>query len=143
MTTLRGHEFNVDEYEYEASSDGGFADQRFGLFVFLVAGGVAIVILALLTLRECYWKKYGRDLCLTRRRRTDAAQLGRDRALAEALQRQLNEEEREAGREAKRKERRLWYESYIIPFTMVSDLLSVASHIHSIHCIRELFLHVL
>lgn len=47
-------------------------------------------------------------------------QEARDRALAEELQRQLNEEEREAEREVKRNERRIWYESYIQDYTMVS-----------------------
>ena len=42
-----------------------------------------------------------------------------DRALAEELQRQLNEEERQRERLSKRKERRMWYEYYIKPWTMV------------------------
>ncbi len=64
-------------------------------------------------------------LCCKRscRRRRQASenddQYSRDRALAETLQRQLNEEERQRERLSKRKERRMWYEYYIKPWTMV------------------------
>lgn len=57
-----------------------------------------------------------------RRRRQDSEsddQYSQDRALAETLQRQLNEEERQRERLSKRKERRMWYEYYIKPWTMV------------------------
>ena len=42
-----------------------------------------------------------------------------DRILAMELQRQLNEEASESNRMAKRKERRMWYEYYLKPWTMV------------------------
>ena len=42
-----------------------------------------------------------------------------DRLVALALQRQLNEEASERNRMAKRKERRMWYEYYLRPWTMV------------------------
>jgi hypothetical protein len=40
--------------------------------------------------------------------------------LAESLQSRMNEEERERERLVKRKERRMWYEYYIKPWTVVS-----------------------
>jgi hypothetical protein len=80
-------------------------------------------------LREYYFKRYGVDVCrifstqeraaMERRRRADTDQQDADRALAEQLQRQLNEEEREAERLVKRQERRKWYEYYLRPLTMV------------------------
>lgn len=47
-------------------------------------------------------------------------QYSEDRILAETLQRHLNEEERQRERLVKRKERRMWYEYYMKPWTMVS-----------------------
>jgi hypothetical protein len=43
-----------------------------------------------------------------------------DRTFAEQLQRQWDEDEREAERLLKRKERRRWYEYYLQPYSMVS-----------------------
>ena len=50
----------------------------------------------------------------------NAEQYSEDRVLAETLQRRLNEEERQRERLSKRKERRMWYEYYVKPWTMVS-----------------------
>jgi len=53
-------------------------------------------------------------------------QYAEDRVFAESLQRRLNEEERQRERLLKRKERRMWYEYYMKPWTMLvekSDIL--------------------
>ena len=47
-------------------------------------------------------------------------QYAEDRVFAESLQRRVNEEERQRERLLKRKERRMWYEYYIKPWTKVS-----------------------
>jgi hypothetical protein len=113
-----------DVTDYVTGGDSSdFIDKRFGIFVFVVAGSAVVILFVGMMVREYYWRKYGVDVCPTyspRIRRQNSAELGRDRAVAQALQRQLNEEEREAERQVKRKERRTWYETYIMSFTMVS-----------------------
>ena len=115
--------YNMDD---ESSQD--FADERFGLFVFLVAGSVATVLIVVMFVREFYWHKYGVDVCpgtaarQASQQQEESAQIDQDRVMAEELQRRLNDEEREAERQAKRQERLKWYESFIQPFTFVSNI---------------------
>lgn len=113
----------TQEPESLSTSPSGFsfADQRFGAFVFVVAITATIIVVFAVFLREFYYRKYGLDPCpgYWRRRRLDE-QLDADRQMAEELQRRLNEEEREEERLAKRKERRVWYETFIKDYTMVS-----------------------
>jgi hypothetical protein len=113
----------VDEYDQSGTTGWNFADQRFGAFVFVVAGAAALVLLIVIFLREFYWRKYGVNLCpsFLGFRRIDNEQMGRDRIMAEELQRRLNDEERESERVSKRKERRAWYEDFIKDSTMVSS----------------------
>lgn len=110
-----------DPSDESGSTGWHFADQRFGAFVFVVAGSAMFILFFAIFLREFYWRKYGVDLCPSYRggnRRRETEQESSDRLMAEELQRRLNEEEREAERLSKRKERRTWYEIYIRDFTM-------------------------
>lgn len=118
--------------EEDSSSDSAsLAEDRFGLFIFLVAFGAAMLICLMVVVREFYWRKYGVDMCPSISRNANngasraarAHQLVRDRELAQELQMQLNEEMREQERLAKREERREWYLQYLKPFTVVSFIL--------------------
>ncbi|KAL3925206.1 MAG: hypothetical protein SGILL_000563 [Bacillariaceae sp.] len=108
-----------------------FIDERLGLIIFLVSTITSIFLVLTMILREYYFKKHGIDVCplfswtspqeraaMTRRARAANLQHDADWALAEILQRQLNEEGREGGRIAKRQERRKWYEYFLKPHTM-------------------------
>ena len=53
---------------------------------------------------------------------TTQQQVHEDRLVAEQLQYQLNAEQRETERQTKRKERQQWYEYYLQPYCMVSNL---------------------
>lgn len=100
-----------------------FFDQRLGAFIFFIAGACALTLLVMLFVRDYYWRHNGQSLCRFFRWRSPPQSnedLHRDRAIAEELQRQLNQEERETERQAKRNDRRKWYESYMKPFTVVS-----------------------
>jgi hypothetical protein len=107
--------------------EGGFVENNFGWFIFIVAGVISVVLLVSVYMRELFWRKYGVDVCpgTGRRGRSQDVtnQIISDQEMAQELQRQLNEELREQERLEKRKERRTWYESYIKPYTMVSQLL--------------------
>lgn len=104
--------------------EGGFVENNFGWFSFIVSVVISIVLLVSVYTRELFWRKYGVDVCPGTGRRgrnqdvTD--QIITDQEMAQELQRQVNEELREQERLEKRKERRAWYESYIQPYTMVS-----------------------
>jgi hypothetical protein len=117
-----------------SQTDQQFLDERLGLVVFLVSTITAILLVGIMIVREYYFKKYGTDICpifksttrqeqavLDRVRRQRTEQYSADRALAEELQRQLNEEEREQERIVKRTERRRWYEYYLTPYCTVRD----------------------
>ncbi len=100
--------------------DWDFNDKRFGVSIFAVAGTIAVILMFIIFLREVYFRKYGMQCCfMFRRRRQRDDQVDGDRAMAEELQRRLNEEEREAERVAKRDEREAWYKIYIKDYTMV------------------------
>ena len=109
-------------------SNSSFVSERFGLFIFIVACSISLVIILSMVVREYYWRKYGVDVCPGTGPRGRAAnvsnQIMSDQAMAMELQRQINEEIREQERLEKRKERRAWYESYIKPYTMVSSFQS-------------------
>lgn len=114
-----------DENDQSGTTGWNFADQRFGAFIFVVSGTIALVLLLIIFLREFYWRKYRVDLCPNfrrgRRRQHQNDQMDADREMAEELQQRLNEELREAERLAKRKERQAWYEIFIKDYTMVSN----------------------
>ncbi|KAG7340532.1 ring finger domain containing protein [Nitzschia inconspicua] len=108
-----------------------FINERLGLIIFLISTITSVLLVLTMVLREYYFKRHGVDVCLLfssqerdaldRRRQAVSNQQDADRALAEQLQRQLNEEERETERLLKRKERRKWYEYYLQPFTMTVE----------------------
>ena len=152
-----------DAYNYEAasasSSGGSFAEERFGLYIFVILGAVALALVALFATREFYLNKYNYDIFFLKSRgggripEHDGSthsytrrQLGlgpsapshieSDRELAEELQRRLNEEEREAERMQKRADRREWYSTYLKPFTMVSNN-SIYGHLREKHVLGE------
>jgi hypothetical protein len=100
-------------------ADQGFLEGVFGVAFFMVIAVVAALIM-LIFIREYYVRKYQVDICpmlnlFTGRDRQEQ----RDRALAEELQRQLDLEQQKPDLEAKRKDRREWYESFIKSYTMV------------------------
>ena len=129
-------------------SSRSFVSDHFGLFIFLVACSISLVIMFSMIIREYYWRKYGVDVCPGTgprgRSRNVASQIMSDQAMAVELQRQLNEEIREQERLEKRKERRAWYESYIKPYTMVSSKVKTAptklEELHPFCYFRSLFL---
>lgn len=145
--TTTGLSNGSNEAEASSSSLDGHND-RLGLIIFLVSALFIILLVVGIFAREYYYRKHGVDLCRghschQRRRRRQrqgnednddangeidgpaeprrsSEQYDADRAIALELQRQLNEEEREAERIAKRVERRKWYEFYLKERSMVS-----------------------
>lgn len=103
-----------------------FLYDRLELLVLLVCASAVIVLVVLILARECCKRKYGIEMCNAIRRRSHSHQRGdtydADRALAEQLQRQVDEEDQEADRQAKRKDRLRWYEYYMNDSSMVSRL---------------------
>jgi hypothetical protein len=109
-----------------------FIDERLGLIIFLISTITSVILVMTMVIREYYFKKHGIDVCpifghtrqeqaaIARRRHQNSEQYNADRVLAQELQRQLNEEEREAERLVKRKDRRKWYEYFLTPYSMVS-----------------------
>jgi hypothetical protein len=125
----------ADVAQQPHSQTDPFIDERLGLIIFLVSTITSIALVLVMVVREYYFKRYGVDVCplfasnsaqerdaMDRRRRADSEQHNADWALAEQLQRQLNEEGREAERITKRKERRKWYEYSLKSRCMVSDM---------------------
>ena len=103
--------------------DGGDDDtsttshQNMSAFVFLTATSATFMLLFVIFYREYYWRKHGVDTCLGygcsgRSRQQIIMQRERDRVAGEA--------ERDKEGTLQCHERRLWYESYIKAFTMVS-----------------------
>lgn len=90
-----------------------------GIILFVVGFCVCLTLFIIISLRDYYFRKHGVDIFDNFRRRRNNDHLESDRAMAEELQRRLNEDEREAERVAKRKEREEWYNMYIKDFTMV------------------------
>jgi hypothetical protein len=108
-------------FEDVQDADQGFLEGVFGVSFFMFISVVTALIM-LIFIREYYIRKYQVDMCpmlnlCPRRDRQEQ----RDRALAEELQRQLDLEQQEPDLEAKRKDRREWYESFIRSYTMVSQ----------------------
>jgi len=89
---------------------------------------LSILFFCSCSLKHCCETCFGSKIpCLDieSRENEHSAQYLADRELAENLQRRMNEEERGRERLAKRKERAMWYEYYLKPWTMVvktSDL---------------------
>ncbi|OEU17146.1 hypothetical protein FRACYDRAFT_237556 [Fragilariopsis cylindrus CCMP1102] len=108
-------------------------NDQIGLLLFFVTTIISIFFLVVYSTRS-------RKFCSLRRRQGGGGQGGgnrqdgrryqnsqqqqqqlTDRVLAEELQRRLNEEERERDRLAKRKDRRMWYEYYMKPCSMIIE----------------------
>ena len=98
-------------------------DEGMNDFEFSFVSSIVAVVFVILCLREFYVRRYGVDFCpvvqLCSRRNGSQTQEDRDRAYAQEVQRQLDLENHEAELEAKRKDRREWYEAFVIPYTMV------------------------
>jgi len=106
--------------------------QKTGMVLFFAVTILSVLFVSICSVRQ-YFKNCSsttNSCCarfFTRESRVirESEQYFEDRIFAETLQRRLNEEERERERIAKRKERRMWYEYYMKPWTMVvsqSDL---------------------
>ena len=98
--------------------------EQITLFLFFAATIASVFFVCICSLRQ-YCNSFCCHKLFHRGRRgspesRNSEQYNVDRVLAESLQRRLNEEERERERAAKRKERRMWYEYYMKPYTMVS-----------------------
>lgn len=111
--------------------DGETLSERLGVVLFLT-----VTILLLLFVGSCSFKKCCKGFrslvccccCKPSTEDTEHAQhqnprqdYYEDSLVAHALQRRINEEERQLDRLAKRKERRMWYDYYMKPFTMVVE----------------------
>jgi len=111
-------------------------NEQIFLILFLVTTLISILIVIFYTVRQHYYYRTGSDICSTKMccflRRGEQggnqqdspgqdSQYHEDHILAEALQRRLNEEERERERLEKRRERRMWYEYYMKPCSMVVE----------------------
>lgn len=93
----------------------------------------AVTVLSVIFVSICSVRKYFKNCsatscsCCTEinsrdsREIRNSEQFYEDRALAESLQLRMNEEELERERLVKRKERRMWYEYYIKPWTVVVE----------------------
>ncbi|CAJ1951406.1 unnamed protein product [Cylindrotheca closterium] len=91
-------------------------------FEFTFVSTLVAVIVVILCIREYYVRRYGVDFCpVFHLFRSHQAQVDRDRVYAEEVQRQLDSENQEADLEARRKERREWYEAYLVPYTMTVE----------------------
>lgn len=97
-------------------------------YEFSFVSTLVAVLFLLLLIREFYVRRYGVDFCpvfhlfpsINNNSSSRQSQVDQDRAYAQEVQRQLDLENHEAELEQKRKERREWYESFIVPYTMVS-----------------------
>jgi len=90
-------------------------------------------IMCLIFVIICSWRQYFKNCsaascsCCTKQFPRDSREIQNleqfyeDRTLAYSLQSRMNEEERERERLVKRKERRMWYEYYIKPWTVVVE----------------------
>ncbi len=124
-------DYENDYYaESSPSSDSVYQlsyEQKRGMAFFFAITTLSVIFVSICSARQDFqscccrarrgWMKY---LCGESQRGRDEEQYAEDRAFAETLQRRLNEEERQRERLMKRKERRMWYEYYIKPWTMVS-----------------------
>ena len=101
--------------------------QQTGMILFFAVTILSATFVAICSARQYFEKCCARVhpccskmFCQEDQEIHDAEQYPEDRFLAETLQRRFDEEERDRERMAKRKERRMWYEYYIKPWTMVS-----------------------
>lgn len=106
--------------------------EQIGLILFFAATILSIFLVTFCSIRQFYYHTFGNEddscwskICCAMRHESgegqESDQYFADRILAEALQRRLNEEERERERLAKRKERRMWYEYYMKPCTVIVE----------------------
>lgn len=123
------NDFNFDAGR-ESSSDTNYTmsdEQKKGMALFFAVTTLSVLFVSICSARNIF-KNFcaSTHFCFTTifcgesyvDRNQD--QYAEDRVFAESLQRRLNEEERQRERVLKRKERRMWYEYYIKPWTMVS-----------------------
>jgi hypothetical protein len=108
----------------KGSENTGESDMSFGTNVGLLIGYMvaasAFIIFATFLRERCCQRCYDDKGSNSRRGGRRDAHLESDRALAEEVQRRLDEEF-DAERIIKENERRVWYESYMKKFTMVRD----------------------
>jgi hypothetical protein len=98
------------------------SQQNLSAFVFLIAASATFMLLFVIFYREYYWRKHRVDTCsgYGRCRSRRQRQVDRERARqGDEVQRRRNQERNEE-QTLQCNERRLWYESYIKTFTMVS-----------------------
>jgi hypothetical protein len=110
-------------FEDVQDADQGLLEGVFGIS-FYMAISVVTALIMLIIIREYYVRKYQVDICpMLNLCPGRARQEQCDRALAEELQlqRQLDLEQQEPDLEARRKDRREWYEYFIKSYTMVSQ----------------------
>ena len=99
--------------------------QKSGMILFFAVTILSVLFVSICSARE--WFKnctvaacYKKICCRESQDIQNSDQYYEDRVLAENLQRRLNEEERQQERLSKRKDRRMWYEYYMKPWTIVS-----------------------
>jgi len=123
MTTrrLRGNEIVSHDGHDASGGGGGTSQQNLSAFVFLIAASATFMLLFVIFYREYYWRKHGVDTCsgYGRCRSRRQRQVDRERAIGDEVQQRRNQE-RDEEHTLLCNERRLWYESYIKTFTMVS-----------------------
>jgi hypothetical protein len=130
-----GNNFNVETNppsppSSTPSDDAGSSTsghQRMDAVLLFAITILSVLFLSICSVRQCFKNCSATSCsCCTKifprdsREIRNLEQYYEDRALAETLQRRINEEERERERLVKRKERRMWYEYYIKPWTVVS-----------------------
>jgi len=120
------HSFAPQPIHGSSSSSG--VQEKTGMVLFFAVTIISILFVSICSVRQYFkncrgitnsfcTKIFSRESRETRY----SEQYYEDRVLAENLQRRINEEERERERLAKRKERRMWYEYYIKPWTMIIE----------------------
>jgi len=93
-----------------------------GTVLFFIIIILSVIIICICSVRQYYNSCSGTKIStLENRDIRNSEQYYEDRALAETLQRRFNEEERDRERLFKRKERRMWFEYYIKPLSMVVE----------------------
>ena len=123
-----GDNFNMDIDEPSSMAMNHTNEhQQTGMILFFAVTILSATFVAICSARQYFEKCCARVhpccskmFCHDDQEIHDAEQYPEDRFLAETLQRRFDEEERDRERLAKRKERRMWYEYYIKPWTMVS-----------------------
>eukprot|EP00531_Pseudo-nitzschia_arenysensis_P012542 CAMPEP_0116148872 /NCGR_PEP_ID=MMETSP0329-20121206/18615_1 /TAXON_ID=697910 /ORGANISM="Pseudo-nitzschia arenysensis, Strain B593" /LENGTH=388 /DNA_ID=CAMNT_0003645087 /DNA_START=102 /DNA_END=1268 /DNA_ORIENTATION=+ len=122
---------NVYYADASPSSDSDYTmseEQKRGMALFFFVTTLSVIFVSICSAKHIF------QSCCCRAQRScikylcgecqdgrDEEQYAEDRVFAESLQRRINEEERQRDRLLKRKERRMWYEYYMKPWTMVVE----------------------